>query len=684
MMCPRFIQSITKFFLFTIAGMFAFAQFVMAEDSIKLSPLISVAHPISTANISVIDDTFITNTQAKDLREVFNKNAEIQVGGSAQIAQKLYIRGFEDRMFRIRLDGITQSGNLFHHQGNILFDPFLIKNIEIEKGLANAEYGAGALAGGINITTKNAFDLLGVNRSYGTHLNIGGQTNRGVDTSIATYGKIGENLGLLASYSFNDMPYYRAGNGDKVSSSTTKNHNVLFKITFLPKENHSFNVNYHFNNANALAPYGANVLLSQNPQLYYNTLSSHSTSAQYDYALGESFQTHINAYYTNKNLNLSPQGALQVQDSHEGAMDLNLVNLGTDVILRNYFGEAKHSIKYGFNYQLILTKARDLDSHALHNNNTGHEKGAIYGGFIGANFNLLESLNLELGSRYDSFVYEDKVNKTHNMQGFSPYISLFFAPTNELNFKLTQNYNTRGAMPMDASLLGNPHVLIKPLKAEAMHNTEFDMDYDNSLFSAHIGLYHQYLKNFINSYANEGNHTGSGHSHDDSFRQNMDSHIRVLGYEANIGLDLDFLDIHLGIAQNFPTYNGKTITDTFELMAVSGRSYYLSMGLRPFKNIPQFNILWLSRFSEGVNYQGYNMYYNGLDSVSKKGYDTHNIYFTYNVGTHLSFRLALLNITNKTYVNPYSPLKELFSKGEGNTPLYEPGFNTKLQIALSF
>ncbi len=652
--------------------------------SVKLSPITSLAHPISNANVSVVDDTFITNTQAKDLREVFNKSAEIQVGGSSQIAQKLYIRGFEDRMFRIRIDGITQGGNLFHHQGNLLFDPFLVKNIEIEKGLANVEYGAGALAGGINITTKNAFDLLGANRSYGAHFTFGGQSNRGIGTSLATYGKIKEKLGLVASYSFDDVPYYRAGNGDKVPSSPAKNHNALFKLTFLPKENHSFNVNYHFNNVGAVAPYGANVILSPNPQLYDNTLLSHSTSAQYDYALGENFHAHINAYYANKNLKLLPQGALQAQDSHEGAMDLNLVNLGSDVILRNYFGGAKHSIKYGFNYQLILTKAKDLDDHALLSNNTGHEKGAIYGGFIGANFNLLESLNLELGSRYDSFIYEDKVGKTHNTQGFSPYATLFFAPTNELSFKLTQNYNTRGATPMDASLLGNPHIIIKPLKAEGMHNTEFDIDYDNSLFSAHIGLYHQYLKNFINSYANEGNHTGSGHSHDDSFRQNMDSHIRVLGYEANVGLDFDFLDVHLGIAQNFPTYNGKTITDTFELMAVSGRSYYFSAGLRPFSSLPHFKILWLSRFGEGINYRGYNMYRGELASINKKSYDVHNIYLTYDVKSHLSLRLAFLNITNKTYANPYTPLNELYSMDSGNTPLYEPGFSTKAQIALSF
>lgn len=667
----------------------AFASTSFADEipenmrSIKLSPITSLAHPISNANVSVIDDTFITNTQAKDLREVFNKNAEIQVGGSAQIAQKLYIRGFEDRMFRIRLDGITQSGNLFHHQGNFLFDPFLIKNIEIEKGLANVEYGAGALAGGINITTKNAFDLLSPNRSYGAYFTLGGQSNRGIGTSLATYGKIKENLGLVASYSFDDVPYYRAGNGDKVSSSQSKAHNALFKLNFLPNANHSFNLNYHFNHLTAVAPYGANVLLNANPKLFDNAILSHGISAQYSYMPTENFTLLWNNFYSYKNLTLTPREAVTNND-HEGAQDLSLQNLGSDIIFKHYFGTSKHSIKYGLNYQLITTKAHNLDDHAFSYNNKAQELGAIYGGFVGASFNFLESLSLDLGSRYDVFTYRDKVDTRHNTQGFSPYISLLYAPTNELSFKITQNYNTRGAMPLDASLLSNPHVQIAPLKAEGMHNTELNMDYDNNLFSAHISLYHQYLKNFINSYINKGEHTnGATHIHEDSFRQNMNSPIRILGYEANIGLDLDFLDVHIGIAQSFPTYKNKTITDTFELAAVSGRSYYLSAGLRPFKSVPQFHILWLSRFVERIDYQGYNMYYNEIESVHKKGYNTHNLYLTYDIKSYLSVRLAFLNITNQTYTNPMSPLKELFSKGEG-TPLYEPGFNTKAQIALSF
>lgn len=660
-----------------------------AADSVtKLSPLISVAHPISNANINVIDDAFISHTQAQNLSEVFNKSAEISVGGSAKIAQKLYIRGLEDRMYRVRLDGITQTGNLFHHQGNLLFDPFLVKNIEIEKGLANPEDGASALAGGINITTKNAFDML-KNRAFGTHFVLGGQSNKGFNGSLALYGKITDKLGLLAGYNFDNVPYYRAGNGDKVPSSESKAHNALFNLTFRPAYNHSLQLHYHFNHIASVSPYAANIMSASNPSLFNNTLNAHSASVRYDYALDESFALHWNTYFSRKALVLSPRTVTTPQSDEESAMDLALYTIGSDLGFKHYFGHSRHSIKYGLNAQFLSTKAYHLTAHSLAHGNVGYENGTVLGGYIGTSVNLTDTLTLDIGSRYDYYTYNDKFRYTHYTQGFSPYISLHFFPINDLGLKLTQNYNTRGAMPLDAALLVNSHAYISPLKAEGMYNTEFDIDYDNSIFSAHVGVYYQYLKNFINSYTNAGgehNHDSAAgeHEHEDMYRQNMSSPIQILGYEANIGLDFDFVDVHLGIAQHFPMYQNHLITDTFELAAVSGRNYYASIGLRPISSLPQLQILYLARLAEGLSYQGYNMYYDSIESITKKGYHTHNIYINYDVKSFLSMRLAFLNITNNTYTNPYSPLKELFARGENGIALYEPGFNVKAQIALYF
>lgn len=657
------------------------------HDTAKLSPLISLAHPISNANISIIDDIFIANTQAYNLSEIFNKSAEIQVGGGAQIAQKLYIRGFEDRMFNVRLDGIAQNGNLFHHQGNLILDSFLIKNIEIQKGLGSVENGAGAIAGGINITTKNAFDMLQNANTYGAHLALGGQSNRGVDTSLAAYTLLRENLGLLAGYSFENIPYYNAGNAERVPSSESKTHNATFKLTYLPAHNHSINVNYHFNHIDSIAPYGANVILSPNPALFQNTLNAHNASVQYEYIQNEHFQLTWNNYFSHKSLSLSSTDTLTAISDEEGAMDLSLLNLGSDLGFRHYFGASHHYFKYGLNYQLMHTKAHNLTDHSLEHGNLGRELGSIYGGYIGASFNVLDSLSLDIGSRYDYFVYVDKFDSTHHTQGFSLYISLLYTPSNDLSFKFTHNYNTRGAMPLDASLLSNSHAYIAALKAEGMYNTEFNADYDNGFFSAHASLYYQHLKHFINSYTNdatEHNHSiTDGHEHEDMYRQNMPRAVQILGYEANIGLDFSFFDVHIGIAQSLPKYANHLITDTFELGAISGRSYYTSIGMRPFNALPQLQILYIGRYVEGIDYQGYNMYYNAIESVNKKGYDIHNLYLTYDLKSFLSFRLAFLNITNRTYVNPYSPAKELFSRESGSA-LYEPGFNTKAQIVFFF
>ncbi|WP_301057939.1 TonB-dependent siderophore receptor, partial [uncultured Helicobacter sp.] len=363
------ISLCTTYLLLGVSGLFG-----EEVSSAKLSPLVSVAHPISNANISIIDDAFIANTQAQNLREIFNKNAEIQVGGSTQIAQKLYIRGFEDRMYRVRLNGITQSGNLFHHQGNLVLDSFLIKDIEIEKGLAKAEDGAGALAGGINITTKNAFDIL-QNRDYGAHFVLSGQSNKGVNTSLAAYGKFSKNLGLLAAYSFDNIPYYRDGNGDKVLSSKTQTQNASFTLTFLPAKNHSINVHYHFNHITSVAPYAANVITSTTPELFNNTLNAHNAALRYDYSANDSFMLSWNNYFSHKSLKLSPTDVnhSDITTTHdpEGAMDLSLMNLGSDLGFKHYFGASGHLFKYGLNYQLIATKAYDLDAHSLAHGNLG-------------------------------------------------------------------------------------------------------------------------------------------------------------------------------------------------------------------------------------------------------------------------------------------------------------------------
>nr|QGT50403.1 hypothetical protein Helico5904_0750 [uncultured Helicobacter sp.] len=655
------------------------------SQNVKLSPLITSDKAIEeTSYLKVFDSQYLQNIQAQNLSETFVKDSEIQVGGGAKIAQKLYVRGLEDRMFRVRLDGIVQNGNIFHHQGNMLFDPFLVKSISIQKGFADIENGAGALAGGIDIVSKNTFDLLGKNQNYGAYFALGGQSNYGINTSLAAYARLAEKLGLLASYNFEDMPYYRAGNHQKVSSSESKAHNVLFKLDFQANAHHSMNLTYHFTNLGSIAPYSANVILDSAPTLYANTLNAHNLGLSYLYDI-QDFSLKYNMYYTHKSLVMNPTSEINSpaagggghDHNHEEApLDLALQNLGADLIFKHSFASSRYFLKYGLNYQMILSNAYHLTDRQQDHGNTGKELGAVYGGFIAGEINLLDSLSLDIGSRYDVYSYRDKFSQQHTNNGFSPYISLLYTPINDLSLRISYDYATRGAMPIDVSLLTNSHATISSnLKAENMSNTQIDADFDNGFLSLRGSAYYSLLKNFINNYTN------NGVDEHNSLSKNMEKPVEVLGYEVGAGLDFTYAKIEFSLAQSFLSYDKKPITDTFELGVNSGRSYNLTIHSSPFKSLPSLEILWISRFVEGIDFQGYNLYFNELENVSKKGYNTHNLYVNYQIKSRVILSLALLNLTNQTYTNQMSPLKELFAK-ESGIPLYEPGFNVKFKIII--
>ncbi|WP_256359769.1 TonB-dependent receptor plug domain-containing protein [Stutzerimonas frequens] len=98
--------------------------------------------------------------QAADLQDVFESSPEVSVGGGPGVAQKLYLRGFEDTLLNISIDGASQPGQTFHHTGRIGIEPELLKRAEVQAGTGDATSGPGALGGSIRFVTKDPDDLL--------------------------------------------------------------------------------------------------------------------------------------------------------------------------------------------------------------------------------------------------------------------------------------------------------------------------------------------------------------------------------------------------------------------------------------------------------------------------------------------------------------------------------------------
>ena len=85
--------------------------------------------------------------QASDLQEVFESNPEVSVAGGPGVAQKLYLRGLEDTLLNISIDGASQPGQTFHHTGRIGIEPELLKRAEVQAGTGVVGDGRGGDVG---------------------------------------------------------------------------------------------------------------------------------------------------------------------------------------------------------------------------------------------------------------------------------------------------------------------------------------------------------------------------------------------------------------------------------------------------------------------------------------------------------------------------------------------------------
>ena len=93
----------------------------------------------ATTNTEITKEQ-LANYQANDLADVFRQVPAVTVGGSLGIAQKIYVRGLEDSMVNVTVDGAPQTSTLFHHTGNLrrtIFSIYKSKRDANRKSRAN-------------------------------------------------------------------------------------------------------------------------------------------------------------------------------------------------------------------------------------------------------------------------------------------------------------------------------------------------------------------------------------------------------------------------------------------------------------------------------------------------------------------------------------------------------------------
>lgn len=81
------------------------------------------------------------------IADVFDGESSVTVSGGASLAQKVFVNGIEESLLSVTIDGARQNKSAFHHAGNVLLDPELLKQVEISRGLEHRRQRAAGHTG---------------------------------------------------------------------------------------------------------------------------------------------------------------------------------------------------------------------------------------------------------------------------------------------------------------------------------------------------------------------------------------------------------------------------------------------------------------------------------------------------------------------------------------------------------
>ena len=190
-------------------------------------------------NLEVTDEDLEQRNPAT-VKDVFSGETAVTASGGASIAQKVFVNGIEESLLSVTIDGARQNKSAFHHTGNVLIDPALLKQVEITSGLAPADAGPGGLGGSLAYTTKDARDLLEPGDNFGGLASVGGGTNGyGFRTNLALFGRSG-GFEYLLSGTRHSGSDYKDGNGITVQGTEPEVTDYMAKLAYTTAEGHRF------------------------------------------------------------------------------------------------------------------------------------------------------------------------------------------------------------------------------------------------------------------------------------------------------------------------------------------------------------------------------------------------------------------------------------------------------------
>jgi len=477
-----------------------YAQALPEQQSVEKITVVGAA-----TNLSITAED-IEHYQANDLEDIFRYSPSVSVGGSVGVAQKIYIRGLEDALLNVTVDGAQQTSTLFHHIGRVTLDPDLLQQIDIQAGAGEATSGPGAIGGSIRFKTKDANDLLATGEQFGGRLKANYFTNDGRRLSGTVYGKLSDSWGVLGYYSDIDRNDMEDGEGNAIRGSSADQSMLFIKASGNISANQYLSLSVEQRDEEGLFSARPNWIVQPEDPLYSSEAKRDTYVANYRVNVNTLVNIEATAYSTSSSFRGGRFDWLAEIDTY-----------GFDI--RNTSDVQAHRFIYGVDY-----RNDEVDSgYAVAQPEEDHgETGSVTGIYFQGYSDITSDLLLSYGVRYDNYRYEQKIllddyygtpitepaaklNDTEMSYNAGLAYSLTKAWTLGLSYaEAARGKQIGDGFTIDSYLYDrseNP-VVNDGLKPETAENIEASVEYQANNLHARAAVYHSAINDVIYDGAN--------------------------------------------------------------------------------------------------------------------------------------------------------------------------------------
>lgn len=620
---------------------------MMTLDPLRVEARDANANAADRATAVYVADAELENARMGDLKDVFAGIASVSVGGAIPLAQKMYVNGVDMLNLAVTVDGVSHNNRVFHHVAANAFDPGLIKFVRVDPGVATADAGPNALAGGVVMETVDAADLLDAGK------NIGGSFRTSYSSNGDTFG----NALTLAGRSngFEGLIYgkvmdgddYEDGDGDTIRGTSASLESSLLKLAYQTDSGNRVEFSGQRMVDDADRRYRAN----------FGDLSGRVRPGQTE---TRPYNTERNTYALSYEMMdadgwFDPKAVLGFSETIVGLPTSSNVLGSTETysatVQNTFHLSSDHNLVAGLDF---YDRESEIDTDT---SDPLSEEARNAGAFVQSRLQVTDRLKLSAGARYDRQKFEGQNGFSKTVSGGSVNTTVTYELRENLSVRSGYSNVFGGINVEDNYLFGNDWTYV------ALHEARAD--------NLNVGIDWQY-----------GSLTVSG----EIFRTEIDD---IRNGDSND--DFDAKGYNLGATYGWTNgFSRLTVSDTeISVNGELGGSYTLLDYGTPLgtviafeiqQNVPDLNLLLGAGFDIALDYNDAADTEFGNQRV--EGYEVVNVYAEYTPDAIAGLRLRAE--ANNLFDRQYADQATYGGDFEGIVTLKEPGRSLTVSAVFEF